>query len=328
VTRPDPATARVELWIDGVPQMDWRGPIDDLDADFIHYPMEFPALGTWGSPISIRRFEALALTGSAHTWRKPPAGTAVPACLRVAEKSSLQETFAADAETDRLAAQRVIDLPNTKVGLLTCDPHGLTRLIEVRPGETLPVEPFRLDAVYLYGTSPADDDLAPLAAAKHLRSVQIAGSPVGDAGIRHLHGVPWRTLKLNANKITVAGLRGFTRLERCVDIDVGFVAMTHADVAELVSRAPRLHSLYLPKTGVVDGIVKILADLPDLQRLSLASNDGITDVTLRQLAALPRLSYVEIKNTGVTATGVAELRKALPGCNVVWDDSPAPAGTK
>jgi hypothetical protein len=320
VTRPNPSTARVELWLDGVPQMDWSGPIDDLDVEFNQYPPTFPSLGTWTFPVSIRRLEALALTGTAHIWRNLPAGVSAPSWLRVAPASSLGGVFSIDAEADRRAAQTILDKPNTKVGVIIADSHGLTRAVEVRPGEALPSEPFRLDAVYVYGTALGDDDLAPLAGLKHLRSIQIAGSPVGDAGIRHLHTIPWRSLKLNANKITLAGLQGFTRLERCVDIDAGFIPMTDADVTELARRAPRLHSLYVASTGVTDGVVESLAGLADLQRLGLAANPRITDAALKQLASMPRLSRLELRKTSVTPAGVAEFQKAVPTCDVDWDD--------
>jgi Leucine-rich repeat (LRR) protein len=62
------------------------------------------------------------------------------------------------------------------------------------------------------------------------------------------------------------------------------------------------------------------AGLTKLERLDI-SDTQITDVGLRKLASLKGLKYLHLKNyvkkSRLTDTGIAELQKALPNCQIV-----------
>lgn len=78
--------------------------------------------------------------------------------------------------------------------------------------------------------------------------------------------------------------------------------------------------------GVDDALLVRLGALPRLHILMLLSpgpevveNRAVTDAGLASLHGLAGLDFLNLEGfTGVTAAGVAALRAALPGCEVVW----------
>ncbi len=64
-----------------------------------------------------------------------------------------------------------------------------------------------------------------------------------------------------------------------------------------------------------------MAHFKNCNNLTVLSLGGtrVTDASLDQLAVLPRLTTLELRNTKVTAAGVAKLAKALPQCKITWD---------
>jgi hypothetical protein len=62
-----------------------------------------------------------------------------------------------------------------------------------------------------------------------------------------------------------------------------------------------------------------VVSLRQLQELIL-QDTGVTDVALKALASLKKLKTVYLNGTKVTAAGMADLKKALPECEVtqIW----------
>lgn len=59
-----------------------------------------------------------------------------------------------------------------------------------------------------------------------------------------------------------------------------------------------------------------MAALKELQSLDLHGCPDVTDVGLKDLAELKGLRKMDLRVTGVTDAGVADLRKALPDCEI------------
>jgi len=59
-----------------------------------------------------------------------------------------------------------------------------------------------------------------------------------------------------------------------------------------------------------------MKSLPKLEKLSLQGCDRVGDESIRALAALPRLSQVDVKGSGITDKGAAALKAAKPGVEV------------
>ena len=59
--------------------------------------------------------------------------------------------------------------------------------------------------------------------------------------------------------------------------------------------------------------------MKQLQRLSLAGS-GLTNAGIKHLAGLTELQTLDLRRTKVTATGIDDLAKSLPGCKIEWEE--------
>jgi hypothetical protein len=50
-----------------------------------------------------------------------------------------------------------------------------------------------------------------------------------------------------------------------------------------------------------------------------ARGTGLTDKAIAHLKCLPILSFADLRDTKITAEGVADLRKAFPDCRILSD---------
>ena len=89
---------------------------------------------------------------------------------------------------------------------------------------------------------------------------------------------------------------------------------TDANLKE-VAGLKNLRSLDLAGTKVTDAGLKELAGLKSLSSLNLVGTP-VTDAGLKELAALKNLHILNVNETQVTDAGEAELRKALPYCQI------------
>jgi hypothetical protein len=90
--------------------------------------------------------------------------------------------------------------------------------------------------------------------------------------------------------------------------------MTSVTIKEL-AKLDNLQALKFDMTKVTDEDLKQLSALKGLEKLELRST-GLTDSGLKQLAAFKQLKELKIKSQDVTEAGVADLKKALPKCDI------------
>jgi serine/threonine protein kinase len=83
----------------------------------------------------------------------------------------------------------------------------------------------------------------------------------------------------------------------------------------------RIQDLLVSACGIDDAGVEQLAAIETLEVLALASNP-ITDQALPPLKGLRRLRKLDLNSTRTTAAGIADLRHALPGCEILWNGDP------
>jgi len=118
-------------------------------------------------------------------------------------------------------------------------------------------------------------------------------SQVDDAGLAHLHGVPYiANLHLGGTRVTDAGLehlRGLTSL--------AFVT--------------------LAGTRITDRGLEQLRGLIHLRALDIRHTQ-FTDAGLKPLQGLMMLQVLALDGTRVTDDGVQRLQKALPNCKIQW----------
>lgn len=114
-------------------------------------------------------------------------------------------------------------------------------------------------------------------------------------------------------------LPALARLER---LDLTGSLAGDATAAALAG-APALRVLRLDWTKVSDGALGHLARIRTLTELGL-DHTRVTDAGARALAQVeeltrPRLSRLDLGHTGVGPEALEGLRRALPGCAIVWD---------
>ena len=90
--------------------------------------------------------------------------------------------------------------------------------------------------------------------------------------------------------------------------------ITNAGLAHL-EQMPELEDLWLDETKVTDDGLKHLAACPKIWRLSLEGT-GTTDGCIKHLKNLSNLRLLFAARTNTTRTGAADLKAALPNCQI------------
>lgn len=97
-------------------------------------------------------------------------------------------------------------------------------------------------------------------------------------------------------------------------IDLGLTQISDAGLEHLAGLTD-LKWLFLERTKVSDAGLVHLKSLTQLERLHLDGTQ-ISDEGLLYLKGLKKLRVLHLERTHVTDTGVADLRRALPNCNI------------
>ena len=186
--------------------------------------------------------------------------------------------------------------------------------------------------IYLWGIKPKDNDLPPLTAespptnspqtaeAEAQVTPEPSSSPVQAPSVdekliaNHIimicEGEIRKTLNKAKGKLTRADLQKVSSLylsfAKISDDDLSYVGKRH-----------QIEKLFLSYTQITDSGLKELIKLHHLKLLFL-SGTQITDAGLRDVAKLQKLTWISLINCSkITVTGVAELKKALPSCEII-----------
>ncbi len=102
------------------------------------------------------------------------------------------------------------------------------------------------------------------------------------------------------------------------DTTAVLVARLDDSIAEALARLQRLRALVASGNSLItDAGLRSLERLQTLEALDLEWSDAITGGGLQSFAKLPRLKWLDLSFcAGVTAPEVAELRQALPNCEI------------
>jgi hypothetical protein len=179
-----------------------------------------------------------------------------------------------------------------------------------------------------------------------LRGIGLARAEIDDAGFEKLsrfpHAANYTDLHIPSPRLTSAAMPHAARFRSLRVLGLLGSAVDDRGAAELADSGPPLTYLLLTGTRVTDAGVAALARMPVLATLEVA-NTQVTDTGLKELAGAPRLERlnvegcrgvtdaglrhlrgwkfvsVNVRGTCVTAAGVAELRAANPGGEIVSD---------
>jgi serine/threonine protein kinase/Leucine-rich repeat (LRR) protein len=225
--------------------------------------------------------------------------------------------------------------------------EGLTKLSDLRLNATAVTDSGmehlkglgNLTVLDLHGTAVSNAGLEHLKELGKLRVFVLNGTRVNDAGLMHLQGLTHLTeLDLGQTRVSGAGLKHLEGLTKLSDLRLEATAATDSGVVHLKGLT-NLTQLDLRETHVSDaglehlkGLNKLrfmclngtqvsnaglvhLQGLTDLTELDLA-NTRVGDPGLRHLVGLSHLEHLDLTGTQITDRGLAEVRKALPRCEV------------
>ena len=140
--------------------------------------------------------------------------------------------------------------------------------------------------------------LMPLAGLPQLQNLQLSGGSISDADLEAItHLKHLRTLQFKSCNLNISG---FTILDSLPSLK--FLRTRGCEFADVAS------------------IVKTISSLTRLATLDLNGNLQVTDRELHHLHSLTKLSGIDLTGTSITPAGVDALKKALPNCNVIYEE--------
>jgi len=173
----------------------------------------------------------------------------------------------------------------------------------------------------------SDTGVRHLARIRTLRNVQVSSPVVTDAGLAALAELPrLETLGLSVGPcVTDATLDALATAPRLASFgyhpwaSTGPSGFTEAGLRRFVAaRGPRLEGLSLSQVGVGDDFVAfVAANAPNLRRLGLGSERGITDRSVPALRTLPRLRELNVGGSSSGRPALRELEYQVHGVRVV-----------
>ncbi len=165
-----------------------------------------------------------------------------------------------------------------------------------------------------------DDTLQRVVAVKVLAPLMAATSPArkrflrearSSAQVRHENVV--KVHAVEDTPLTAEGIEDLQQLPALEYLNLSLVPCTSQHVAALARL--KINQLIVASTGIDDSMAARLAPMENLTSLSLPRNP-LTDKGLAEFKKLKRLKNLDVSVTEVTATGVADLQKALPDCKI------------
>jgi internalin A len=154
---------------------------------------------------------------------------------------------------------------------------------------------------------------------KSLASVRIANAQLTDASFAKFPALgSLRVAALDNNP--ALGDTAAAALARCKALtllNLNLTGITDVGLQVLCNSLRDLTGIYLDASKVTDAGIPALKRLDALGELSLAQT-SITDASVEHLKGIKTLRVLNVSASKVTPEKVAELRKALPQCNVIF----------
>jgi len=160
--------------------------------------------------------------------------------------------------------------------------------------------------------------LQALAACKGLHTLALNGdTALTDEGLQIIATQFPRleSLQLGKGSYTVTGISALTALKTLRSLQIVHAAADDACVSPLAKLA-QLQDLSLVNWQITQAAIEEFKSFKTLRNLSITQSKTLNDTALTALKELKRLSGLYLTETGITAEGITQLRKALPGVDV------------
>lgn len=252
----------------------------------------------------------------------------------------LRSSWVTDGDLAQLAA--LPHLAQLDLSLTRITDHGLQQLKDAPRIEELNL---------YYAEQITDEGMAAVKNWRHLKRLNLRGTKVTDTTLEHLSGVATlealdvgfvqitdvgldrlttlpnlKELTVGGNKLTDVGLQALRQLPTLTSLSLGgsqrtdsglwSISLTESGL-DAVLTLKDLRELRLDGMAVTPRWLEKLKALDKLERLHLQNCKRVGDDAAAVLAAWPSLRLADVKGTGMTEKGIAELRRARPRLQIL-----------
>ncbi len=229
------------------------------------------------------------------------------------------------------STHQAVERPITDATLHVLRDLGLLHALPLAKGKDgkRPHSAEQIVSLDLSDTDITEAGLKELAGLKNLASLKLAArrvgltpgtnvpqpGPITDKGLKELASLTNLTaLDLRSSAVSDAGLKELAPLKKLASLNLQYTAVSDAGLKDLAP-LKNLSSLNLQHTAVSDVGLKELARFQRLYTLELSGRQ-ISDAGLKSLAELKNLTSLFLTDTSVTNAGIAEMRNAVPTCQI------------
>jgi Leucine-rich repeat (LRR) protein len=168
-------------------------------------------------------------------------------------------------------------------------------------------------------TGVNDDGLAHLTGLKSLQELSINGTEIYGQGLAALGNMgaraPLKIIQATNSQIGYQGFLQFRDFTQLQEINASSASVTDASLEGLKGLRD-LRVVRLAGNLISDEGLRNLVAASDLELLDISKQPGISDNTLKRLRNFKKLSKLNIENTACSLQGVQDLKKALPSCEI------------
>ena len=185
----------------------------------------------------------------------------------------------------------------------------------------------RLKKLNVRGTKVTDTTLEFVSSIPTLESLDIGYAEITDVGLDRLTSMPnLRELTIGGKQAHGYGSASAPAVPQSTYLDVGGMQRTDSGLWSVTLTDAGVESMrrlwncvsygWLGRQSAAD--LERLKSLSRLERLSLQNCKRVGDEGVPVLSTLAKLRVLDVKGTGITANGAAELRKNLPNTQVLY----------
>jgi Leucine-rich repeat (LRR) protein len=253
----------------------------------------------------------------------------------------LRSSWVTDSDLRELA--QLPGLTTLNLSLTRITDHGMKELKDA---------PAIVDLDLQYAEQVTDEGISAIRGWKHLRRLNLRGTKITDMTLGHIAGMSTiealdigfvqftdsglenlvllpnlKELTIGGNKLTDVGLRFLRQLPLLTFLDVSgsqrtdsglwSVSMTEPGMDSLAT-LKELRELRMAGSPVSARWLEKLKGLQKLERLGLQDTRRIGDDAIPVLASFKNLHWLDLKGSAMTEKGLADLRRQLPQCQVVY----------
>ena len=179
-----------------------------------------------------------------------------------------------------------------------------------------------LKTLDLSSTTVSDGGFVALSGLSALTELHIDGTQMNGSGLEALGDKGAKApLQIVSASNTNFGYQGFIFLKEfstLEELEVSGSSVTNGSM-EGLKRLSKLRIVRLPDNQIGDDGVKDLSASKQLEILDLTGNTAVSDATLTRLRTFKQLKQLNISGTLCTLKGIEALKKALPDCEIRFD---------